>query len=541
MRPGPITGVLLLLAVPSTAQGRSVPALAESSILIPGFASLDSEYATWVALEGDLAAVGAPRDNLGEGSVFCYEASSGTLLVEIEGPGSERAFGHDLALQDGVLLTGAYFFGSGTAFLADVASGTVLGPLAPPGLAFGDGYGFSSDQDGTLALIGALGDDVAASQAGAAYLLDPSSGQVLHELRARDATPQSYLGFSVAVDGELAVAGAIDALDDRGVRTGAVYVFDTASGAQLHKLTPAAGTEGERFGYRLELSGHDLIVGVEPFDPLDPGRAYLFDAFTGEERFVLQPGTPPGFGDGFGSAVTIDGPWALVGAPLSDVHGVDRGTAYLYEVASGERVAELWPSQAVEGSRFGSALALDGDHALVGAPLDQEPGFAPGRAYWFELEQLGAPGEEYCPGRSCPCGNEGSSGGCASSAGPEGARLSSQGTPSVGRADLALRLEDAPPSRPALVFMGAGTTALPFGDGLRCVAGEPLCRFPIGTTDVSGSLVFGDLVQGSADLGPGCAIEPGARWNFQAWYRDPGGPCGSGFNLSSARSVLFAP
>jgi hypothetical protein len=29
--------------------------------------------------------------------------------------------------------------------------------------------------------------------------------------------------------------------------------------------------------------------------------------------------------------------------------------------------------------------------------------------------------------------------------------------------------------------------------------------------------------------------------HFQAWYRNVVGPCGSGWNLSSARSISFTP
>ena len=34
-------------------------------------------------------------------------------------------------------------------------------------------------------------------------------------------------------------------------------------------------------------------------------------------------------------------------------------------------------------------------------------------------------------------------------------------------------------------------------------------------------------------------IVPGATWNFQGWYRDPAGPCGTGFNLTNGTSITF--
>lgn len=42
-------------------------------------------------------------------------------------------------------------------------------------------------------------------------------------------------------------------------------------------------------------------------------------------------------------------------------------------------------------------------------------------------------------------------------------------------------------------------------------------------------------------LGGACPIDLGDTWNFQAWYRDPIGPCGRFFNLSNAVAVTFSP
>ncbi len=92
--------------------------------------------------------------------------------------------------------------------------------------------------------------------------------------------------------------------------------------------------------------------------------------------------------------------------------------------------------------------------------------------------------------------------------------------------------------------MGGGTTELPFGDGLRCVApgAATICRFGVRSGGEEGLFVEGPgIVAFTQALEPACRIDPGETWYFQGWYRDPIGPCGSFFNLSQAVSVTFTP
>lgn len=78
---------------------------------------------------------------------------------------------------------------------------------------------------------------------------------------------------------------------------------------------------------------------------------------------------------------------------------------------------------------------------------------------------------------------------------------------------------------------GAG---LPFGDGLLCVEGS-IVRLGVAVPDAAGAAVWGP---GLGALGGWSA---GDRRRFQVWYRNPGGPCGSGFNLTNALEVGFLP
>jgi hypothetical protein len=168
---------------------------------------------------------------------------------------------------------------------------------------------------------------------------------------------------------------------------------------------------------------------------------------------------------------------------------------------------------------------------------------ASGSPYGTFVAVQESPGTAFCFGLSCPCGNH-SIAGCLNSA-ATGALMYASGTASVTNDDMVLTVQSLPPSKNAILFMGGGQApAMPFGDGLFCVSPGPasICRFPVQNSGATGVLTQGPgIVAYSQTLPPVRHIDPGDTWNFQAWYRDPGGPCGSSFNLSSGLSVTFTP
>ncbi|MCP3914505.1 MAG: hypothetical protein GY711_02985 [bacterium] len=144
--------------------------------------------------------------------------------------------------------------------------------------------------------------------------------------------------------------------------------------------------------------------------------------------------------------------------------------------------------------------------------------------------------------QNAPCGNASAGAGCRNSTG-SGARLVAGGSTSVSRDDLVLVTVDVPPEHFGLYFMGNAPTAapVPFGDGLRCTGGM-LLRWPVENVGAGGALVLGpQLADASLAFPPLGHLVPGSTWSFQAWFRDPAGPCGSGWNASNALFVSFVP
>jgi hypothetical protein len=144
-------------------------------------------------------------------------------------------------------------------------------------------------------------------------------------------------------------------------------------------------------------------------------------------------------------------------------------------------------------------------------------------------------------GTACPCGNTGTKGrGCANSTGM-GGLLEPTGSNTISGNDLALHGSSLLPGQPALLFVGndllpaaSPGDGIAFGDGLRC-AGNNVRRLGVMVPTALGQTTWGPGLNAAGGWGAGDTR------HLQGWYRNPTGPCGSGFNLTNAISVTFAP
>lgn len=162
----------------------------------------------------------------------------------------------------------------------------------------------------------------------------------------------------------------------------------------------------------------------------------------------------------------------------------------------------------------------------------------------IQIVRVDDPGAPYCfgsvpgPGGSstCDCGNSWYGlGGCQNSTG-SGARLYGSGSASYAADDLRLIGADLVPGQAALLYVGTNTpldgNGATFGDGLRCASGA-IVRLGIRVANSAGQAFFGPGLNAAGGW------QPGATRYFQLWYRDPSGPCGSGFNLSNGYQILI--
>lgn len=113
--------------------------------------------------------------------------------------------------------------------------------------------------------------------------------------------------------------------------------------------------------------------------------SYQIDAQTFYEDFKSLPVQYlNNAGDLYGQSVSVDGDFAIVGAPYTKN---DLGCAYLLHNtgATWETVSILTASDGVSGDFFGSSVSISGDIALVGAYGDDKKG----SAYVFEIPSGG--------------------------------------------------------------------------------------------------------------------------------------------------------
>ena len=158
-----------------------------------------------------------------------------------------------------------------------------------------------------------------------------------------------------------------------------------ATGQQLHKLTAADAAEQDYFGMSVAISGTTAIVGAHYDDDngINSGSAYLFDTATGWQIAKLLP-DDGAEDDWFGWSVAISGTTAIVAAFFDDDNGTNSGSAYLFDTTTGRQIAKLLPDDGEELDYFGKFVAISGAAAIVGAYWDDDNGDKSGSAYLFD-------------------------------------------------------------------------------------------------------------------------------------------------------------
>ena len=191
------------------------------------------------------------------------------------------------------------------------------------------------------------------------------------KLTAGDAAAGDQFGRSVGISGDTMVVGA-DLDDDNATSTGSAYVFVRSGSTwpEQQKITASDAAEGDEFGEFVAVSEDHLVVGSPQDDDAgaSSGSAYMYlrtgSTWDDEQKITASDAAA---GDEFGASVAIDGETAVVGAPLADL-GADAGAAYVFVLSGGSwtQQAKLTAGDPAVNDQFGTSVAIDGDTVVVG-------------------------------------------------------------------------------------------------------------------------------------------------------------------------------
>jgi hypothetical protein len=278
-------------------------------------------------------------------------------------------------------------------------------------------FGTSISISGDVIAVGAPFEDVGAYRRGVVYVFRHDGQQWQAEAKL---TQGAYLGahlfgFSVAVHGDRLVASRVDR---RGIHSlgsfsclnpptmpgeAIVYDFTGASWEQTAVLEPTDGRGGAWFGNAVAVEGDRLAVSAYRWwdpeicdnfdrdrdgitDGTQRGKVYVYRLEDGQwiGEAELQPENVAD-GDQFGFSLAMSGNTIIAGAPFTDEVGSRFGAAYTYVLSGGEWALEdaFAGNDTNRNDRFGYAVDIDGDHAVVGAPRHRNDDLNTGAMYAF--------------------------------------------------------------------------------------------------------------------------------------------------------------
>lgn len=415
------SAALLLICSPSQARGQCI--LEKEKLVASDGAPFD-HFGGFVAASDDIAVVGAPHCSAGgtqRGAVYVFVRRDGiwveeATLTAIDARDFDH-FGSSVGIDGDTIAVAAgtrdapNITDVGAVFVFVKASGFWAQQaelIASDGSDF-DYLGYSLAIDGDTIVAGALSHDLPGkADAGSVYVFERAGAVWYRQVRltADDSEAYDRFGWSVAIDATTIVVGSIWDRTVGGVLSGSAYVFQRTGDTwdQQAHLVPPDGSEFAAFG-PVALFQDTILVGAFRDDPLgiDSGSAYVFTRQNGawQQQAKLTP-SDGSADDLFGISVAVAGDVALIGAPYSNTpNGESAGSAYMFK-RSGDiwtQETRLLASDGGEFAYFGQAAAIESETAIVGATIADNRG----AAYVYALV-----GEVYLP---CDANCDGSTNG----------------------------------------------------------------------------------------------------------------------------------
>jgi len=265
-----------------------------------------------------------------------------------------------------------------------------------------DYFGTSVGIDGNIIVVGAIGHSRDSTERQEGYVGDAGAIFVFerrgnnwrrtYKLLANDRTLGDNMGNSVAISGNLVIAGAwgqdFDAKsENRMEASGSAYIWermDDGKWSKAQKLVASDRSGWDEFGYSVAIDGDNAVVGARrvTLNPKDEdndaysGEAYIFSRNENGEWKEIMSIIPNDrkTGDYFGSSAGVSGNYAIIGSPRGSTKNPIVGVIYIYwKNPQGKWVLSQKIASSDERiySGFGEAIAIHKGFIISGAPIEQ--------------------------------------------------------------------------------------------------------------------------------------------------------------------------
>lgn len=365
-----------------------------------------SDFGISSDITGNRAIIGAHNGQFSLGSAHVYSKIGGTWTLdavltsndqnETDYYGRSTAIFEDFAIV-GALWNNALGYQSGAAFIYEKVGGVWLEKqkLLPNDGGAHHFFGSSVDIQGNYAVVGAYGNNI--NGLGGVYVFERIGG-IWHQvakLQPDDFGALDQFGFSVAIDGDIIIAGA-PSHDDIIANGGTAYIFRRNGNiwSQEAKLVTGDAEMNDWLGRSVDVFDNHVIVGT--YKSSAAGKAYIFkkdgNNWVETAKLSASDGNNQNY---FGFSVAIAEKFVVVGALFADSFKLNGGASYIFKKpemgwSNAFETTLLGPEDPQNWAQFGSSVSIDKSSdkltILAGA---YRMNTNKGAAYFFQYDDCG--------------------------------------------------------------------------------------------------------------------------------------------------------
>lgn len=355
-----------------------------------------------VALDESFAIGGAPYDSSGghayAGSAWIYQRNGQTWTnfqeLNRSDPETFQLFGISVAIEGDYAVVGTA--GDDESGLEDVGAVYIFHfngtswvqqtKIEPEEIISNMLFGYDVAIDSHRVVIGAPGAHIGGESTGAVYIYERTGSTWIwtQVLISSDLQPLDHLGYAVAACDDVVLVGAPRADVNGETNAGAAYFFRYSAGSweETQKKQAPSPHQGDEFGRAVSMNETHSIIGAPGLDinsNNQQGGAFMYKRqghFWNFQQAIRH--SEGNAGDEFGASVSVDGIYAVIGAPASDI----EDGSYCGEVTVFTDIGGMWKRLAQDiidptcasGDQFGLDVALRQKQFMIGAPGMLEKG-----------------------------------------------------------------------------------------------------------------------------------------------------------------------